>query len=431
MQGAGLPPMNLLYLHCHDAGRWLAPGGPVPTPGLRALADHSVAFTNAHSTAPTCTPSRVALLTGAYAHEAGVLGLAHRGFALRRPDWHLAAFLGGQGWETALAGIQHEFAAGDPQLPYACVLPAAGPERDQATAAAAAAWLRAPQRRERPFFLACGFFWPHRPFPDPGPKPADGWPAPPAPLPDAPATRADFAAFAAAAMRMDDAAGEVLRALDDAGLRDSTLVIFTTDHGPAFPGMKCGLRDAGTGVTLLVRPPGGTPGRTCGALASHLDIFPTVCDYAGLPPPPHCRGQSLRPALVGRDWPGHAELFAEVTFHAAYEPQRSVRTATHKLIRRFDPDRRPVLPNVDDGPSKDHWVAGGLPAAWAETELYDLVADPGETVNLAGRAEIAAVEADLRGRLDAWMRATRDPLLDGPVAAPPGAVVTPRTAFSP
>jgi hypothetical protein len=51
-------------------------------------------------------------------------------------------------------------------------------------------------------------------------------------------------------------------------------------------------------------------------------------------------------------------------------------------------------------------------------ELYDLVADPGEQTNLAGRPEVAALEADLRGRLLRWMRDTDDPLLRGPVASP-------------
>lgn len=56
------------------------------------------------------------------------------------------------------------------------------------------------------------------------------------------------------------------------------------------------------------------------------------------------------------------EVFAEGTFHAAYEPQRAIRTRRWKYIRRFDDRPTPVLANVDDGPAKDAWVAGG----WAD-----------------------------------------------------------------
>jgi N-sulfoglucosamine sulfohydrolase len=114
-------------------------------------------------------------------------------------------------------------------------------------------------------------------------------------------------------------------------------------------------------------------------------------------------------------------VFLELTFHAAYDPQRAVRTRRHKYVRRFGERLKPVLPNVDDGPVKDLLVAAG----WGERELareelYDLLFDPQEAVNLIGRPESAGVEAGLRERLEAWMRETEDPLLDGPVAAPPG-----------
>ncbi len=115
-------------------------------------------------------------------------------------------------------------------------------------------------------------------------------------------------------------------------------------------------------------------------------------------------------------------VFGEITYHAAYDPQRAVRTRRHKYIRRYGERDLPVLPNIDDSPSKDLLLQYGL----AETprpreELYDLLFDPNEARNLAGGPGHADVLAELRERLDTWMETTADPLLDGPVPLPPGA----------
>jgi len=109
-------------------------------------------------------------------------------------------------------------------------------------------------------------------------------------------------------------------------------------------------------------------------------------------------------------------VFAEITFHAAYEPQRAVRTRRYKYIRRYE---RPVIANIDDSPSKDYLLAHGLAERDAPSEqLYDLVFDPNEAHDIAGsEPEIAA---ELRARLQAWMEETGDPLLSGPVAPAPG-----------
>jgi N-sulfoglucosamine sulfohydrolase len=76
-------PPNILYLNSHDTGRYVQPyGNAIPTPNIQWLADQGVMFRNAFCAAPSCSGSRAALLTGSYCHNNGMMGLAHRGFAL-------------------------------------------------------------------------------------------------------------------------------------------------------------------------------------------------------------------------------------------------------------------------------------------------------------------------------------------------------------
>src|SRR5688572_28793223 len=86
-------------------------GYAVPTPRLQQLAEEGVLFRQAFCGAPTCSPSRAALLTGQSAHASGMLGLAHRGFLLNDPTQHLAYFLRSHGYTTVLTGMHHVAAA--------------------------------------------------------------------------------------------------------------------------------------------------------------------------------------------------------------------------------------------------------------------------------------------------------------------------------
>lgn len=430
--------MNVVYLHCHDAGRWLEPFHPAfPAPHLARLAAEGTKFTDAHCAAPTCSPSRAALLTGMTAHQTGMLGLCHRGFRLAEPARHLASFLQAHGFTTALAGVQHEF-PWDAPVGYDHRMNAKGADHaatDLAHARLAAEFLRDRARGggTAPFFLACGFFFPHRDYDcvDPDIDPAT-LPVPAA-LPDLPEVRRDLAAYATAARAMDRAAGVVLDALRETGLEHDTLVIFTTDHGPAFPTMKCNVGGAGTGVALLLRGPGVPAGATCDALVSHLDVFPTLCEQLGLPRPPWLQGHSLTPLLDGSAMAIREAVFAEVNFHAAYEPQRGVRTKRWCYRRRFDARPHPVLPNVDDGPSKDALLARGWRAVPPpEEQLHDLAADPDEQHNLAADPTFAAPLAMMRAQLETWMRETDDPILRGlPLSAPVGAQLNDPAGLSP
>jgi len=411
---------NILYVHSHDTGRYVQPyGHAIPTPNIQRLAEQGVLFRKAFCAAPTCSPSRASLLTGQYAHSSGMLGLAHRGFSLYNHKQHILHTLRKVGYYSALIGEEH--LSKDPTaMGYDRVSKLEG---YQADIVAPGAIEMLSNGLPQPFFLSVGFFETHREFLKPSSIKDANYSLPPAPLPDTPRTRLDMGAFKASAWDLDQGVGAVLEALEANGLAGNTLVICTTDHGIAFPRMKGNLTDHGIGVMLIMRGPGGfTGGKVSDSLVSQIDLFPTICDLLQIDRPGWLQGESLLPLMRGEAEQIHDAIFAEVTYHAAYEPQRSVRTQRWKYIRRFDHHLGPVLPNCDDSPSKDVLMQYG----WKERsraleQLYDLIFDPNEACNAATDLSNAIVLEEMRDRLDQWMSRTDDPLLHGPVPAPPGA----------
>lgn len=413
---------NILYLHSHDTGRYVQPyGHPVPTPNIQRLADQGVLFREAFCAAPTCSVSRACLLTGQYGHNNGMLGLAHRGWSLNDYRQHIVHTLRKAGYYSVLIGEQH--ISKRPDVIGFDKVVKIDKTHVETVAPAASEILGEPPRE--PFFLSVGFFETHREFLGPGSLRDTLYSLPPANLPDAPETRRDMAAYKASARSLDQGVGAVLDSLDSHGLADDTLIIFTTDHGLAFPGAKATLFDRGLGVMLILRGPGGFGGgKVIDALVSHIDVYPTVCELVGIERPSFLQGVSLMPLIRRQATSVREQIFAEMTWHAAYEPQRAVRTERWKYIRRFSERRTPVLPNCDDSPSKDLLLRYG----WAEREiafeqLYDLVFDPNEAANLAADPASAGALAELRGRLEGWMHETGDPLLHGDPMPPAGAEI--------
>ena len=421
---------NIVYIHSHDSGRYLQPyGHAVPTPNLQRLAREGVLFRRAFSVAPTCSPSRSGLLTGQCPHKNGMLGLAHRGFALNDYKKHIVHTLRSKGYHSVLAGLQH-VAVQPEMIGYDEII---SPKNKSALQVAPVAMEFLNRSHTEPFFLDVGFFETHREYPKPTPADDARYIQPPVPIPDTPQTREDIAAYHASARILDGGVGRVLDALDANGLTENTLVISTTDHGISFPLMKCNLTDSGSGVSLIMRGPGEFQGgRICDALLSQLDIYPTLCDLLGIDRPEWLEGKSFLPILRGEKQEINDEVFAEVTYHAAYEPKRAVRTQRWKYIRRFGDRTTPVLPNCDDGFSKSLWLQHGWKQEILPKEdLYDLIFDPTEHQNLADDPTYKDTLAEMRGRLDRWMRRTDDPLLRGPVPAPHGAHVNNPDGISP
>jgi arylsulfatase A-like enzyme len=406
------------------------------------LARQSTLFRHCYCAGPTCSPSRAALLTGTPPHANGMIGLAHRGFRLNDHGMHLSSYLRSLGYETALCGVQHEAPSAD-MLGYDTILTSGTPAkstcgRDMANAYAAAEYIKNYSGRGKNFFLSFGMFSTHREYPY---DKADimgirqDYIMPPHVMYDIQTNREDMAGYHASAKTADDCAGIVMDALADSGIEDDTVVGFTTDHGIAFPKMKCNLYDTGIGVALMVKYPNDpTKGTANDFLVSHIDVFPTLCELCGIKKPNWLVGKSFCGILSGEKNEINDEIFSEVTYHAAYEPMRCVRTARYKLIRRYDVHNSWVPANTDDGKSKRFLTAAGIASRpMAGEMLFDLHLDPLERENVAGESGYSSVYNDLSARLCGWMERTGDPLAaaNRRVPAPIGAKVNKLGCFDP
>ncbi|RCK70080.1 sulfatase [Desertihabitans brevis] len=409
---------NFLLVHCHDLGTELgAYGRPgVQSPSLDALAATAWRFDNAFCTAPQCSPSRGSLFTGRYPHANGLMGLAHLGWEYHPDERTLPDLLRPAGYRSALVGLQHE-SADATTLGFDEVdspEPKLGADE---VAARASAWLAVPRRE--PFLLTVGLTEAHRPFTHP---PLEDEPAAvPAYLPDHPGTREDLAAFHGSVKVADAAVGAVLDALDRSPHADSTWVVFTTDHGPAFPRAKGTLYDPGLRVALLVRPPrrSRSAGGVVERAVSLVDFVPTVLELAGLAVPSRVQGRSFAPLLRGEPMVPAEVVYAEKTSHRGYDPMRCVRALGFKYIRSYEPRPRLVLPtDIEASPTRRGMGEEHLRPRDAE-ELYDLESDPDEQCNLASDPAYAMIRSRLGAALERWQRATGDPLLHGPIAEPP------------
>lgn len=437
---------HIVYIHSHDTGRYISPyGHAIATPNLQAFAEQGITFRHAFCAGPTCSPSRAALLTGQSPHSAGMLGLAHRGFQLNDYNQHLCHTLKANGYRTVLAGFQHvgdfrENGSGDPhrEQGYDEVHDWRG--ESARTVAFARDQIARAAKDEQPMFLDVGFTATHRKGegfdPPPGPKCTDPrYVAVPAPLPDTPDMRQDMAEYIDAARHLDTTIGQVLGALEEFDLASQTMVIITTDHGIAFPLMKCNCTVHGAGVMLMMRGPEGAccnGGKVSDALVSQVDIFPTICDMLGIDRPAWLQGNSLRPIFRGEAKQINEQIYHEVTYHASYEPMRAVRTHRYCYIKRFGDKHTPTLPNIDNSLTKTELYAQGLVDKPLATEqLYDCFHDPQEMSNLADDPAYASVLDDLNNRLDRWMQATDDPLLSGEQPIVAGMEVSDSEGYAP
>ena len=282
---------------------------------------------------------------------------------------------------------------------------------------------------DKPFFLYFGFSQPHRGF---GNDHEDIEPAElqvPEDWPDLPAVRTDYARYLDELRDLDHGFGSIMNLLDERGIADNTLVLFMGDNGEALLRGKGTLYDRGTHVPLLVRWPGNVQADVeCDALVSGIDLGATILNAAGLDVPSQMDGESFLDALLGQEFSGHRQVFAERGWHwgpitrtDGLDLSRSITTQRFRYIYNALPGRSytPV-----DMPKKAAWLE--IKAAYERSqlsplhrrlyfqnprpivELYDLESDPLELRNLAGKTAYKQVEQELRVELEKWMIREQD-----------------------
>lgn len=424
---------HLLSITCHDLGRHLGCYGigTVHSPSVDRLAAEGIRFDRAFCAAPQCSPSRAALATGRWPHCNGVMGLTHGGFGwdLAADELPVAALLGSHGYTTHLFGLQHvtrELGRLGFAHTHATGTGDAGATHAQTGDVVAAAFEEVLPGAVRgaeggPLYLEVNLFEPHRPYDYGGTLPdTEGGVWVPPYLPAIPEAEEEMAALQGSIRKADETVGRILRALEEAGIAEDTLVVFSADHGIAMPRAKCTLYDPGIGIALLVRwPAGGVAGGSeTGSLVSNLDVLPALLEAASVPVPDRVQGRSLL-GLARGSGAGHDAVFAEKTFHNYYDPMRCVRTERFKLIRNFESSFAVEVP----GDIQQGAIFRADPGRYSTNrpsmvELYDLERDPLEQENLAGRPETAGVEGTLDARLWHWMESTQDPLLEAPIGSP-------------
>jgi len=420
---SGFSRSNILLVICHDLGRRLGCyGAPVRSPNLDRAACDGVVFTNYFCTAAQCSPSRGSIITGRFPHRNGLMGLAHIGWEFSDGEHTLPMYLNQTGYSTHLFGLQHESA--DPsRLGYQHLHLHEGSGAARVAAAEVAAFFRhAARTADTPFYACVGIGEPHRPYHCPGYPADDPEQVQPLPyLPDRPGIRDDLAHLNGLISAVDEAVGQILAALEESGLSENTLFIFTTDHGIAMPRAKGTCYDPGIETALIMRLPGRfARGVQRGELLSNVDLLPTLLELAGCEIPRDLDGYSFLPLLTGGSYRPRDHIFIEMTWHDKYNPMRGIRTQAYKYVRNFG-DRPLVFLPLDvylgraGEEVRDEFYACSRPAE----ELYDLGDDPLEQRNLAADPSHCAVLEDLRRRVQGWMESSGDPLLSGPVEPPP------------
>jgi len=433
-----------------------ANGDPVvKTPAFDRVTREGLRFTHAFCDAPTCGPSRSAILTGQHIWRLKEAGNIHSTLPAKFATYtELLAKAGysvgytGKGWSPGRLepGGRKTNPAGEPFNRRSLKPPFKNIRATDYAGNFEDFLKQVPE--DQPFCFWLGTSEPHRGF-QPGAGKLTGKDSakavvPPI-FPDNDIVRNDILDYLVEVEHFDSMVARAIAAVEARGELDNTIVVITSDHGMPFPRAKASLYDAGSHVPLAIRWPQGIrkSGRAVTSFVNLSDLAPTFLEAAGLEPPSEMTGRSLmdtfgRKLALERD-----AAFIAMERHDGCRkggkgyPCRAIRTRDVLYIHNFEPTRWPSgspdptvcarsIPygEIDSSPTKtfmmEHRDNYGI-ARLAELafgmrpaeELYDLKNDPHQMVNLAGSTAMAETQASLRKQLFDHLRKTRDPRVVG------------------
>lgn len=454
------PRLNILFITADDLNGDTpgAFGGKIPgiTPNLDRLAREGMRFKHAHVTVAVCQPSRECLMTGRYPHRNGATGF----YPVRADVPTLQEQLKQAGYVLGILGkVTHLRPAEKFPWDFQHDQGELGAGRDPARYYAyTKEFFQQAKASGKPFFLMANSHDPHRPWAGSeqektsrktgtkkkqsgnggGDEGASGdYPAPgrtyrpdeisvPGFLPDLPDVRKEMAQYYSSAHRGDQTIGQVLRALQEADLDATTLVMFVSDNGISMPFAKSNCYLNSTRTPWIVRWPGRVkPGTVDDRhFISGIDFMPTILEAAGLPPPPGMDGRSFLPVLAGGTQDGRERVFTcynDTSGRKAY-PMRCLQTKrfgyifngwsdgettyraetmgglTFKAMESAAREQKPVAARVE-------MLLHRVPE-----EFYDFSSDPNALHNLANDPQWQAEIGRFRAEMLAWMDRTEDPL---------------------
>jgi uncharacterized sulfatase len=410
-----------MILFISDDHGWLDSGAYgdsyVKTPNIDRLAKEGLRFTHAFAASPLCSPSRCVIQTGLMPHRNG----GHKfGTPIRTDLKTMPEYLKELGYYTAHFGKFHH--GPKHRFPYDVV---ESSERQ-------AADFLADFHRPSPLFLVVCTHPPHTPWIENTMYDPTKISLPPNFI-DTAETRADRANYYSDVTLMDSILGDVLAAVDRKAISENTLFLYTTDQGANWPFGKWCVYDGGLRVPLIARWPGRiAPGSVTDAMISLADLLPTFLDAAGGELPQDIDGRSFFAVLTGSEKTHRQFVFGTHTGNdnggpgiANHCPARTVRTSTHRYILNLSPETTFTthITGCKSGPHYlPHWnswieKAKTDPGAKAiveryqhrpQEELYDVLNDPFEMVNLACNPEQAELVKSLRQQLTAWCKSQGD-----------------------
>lgn len=405
---------NILWIISEDMSQDLGCYGNsvVRTPNIDGLAKEGMRFTNMFTTAAVCAPSRTALVTGMHQTTIGAMHMRysdHLKPALPRGMKTVEAIFMENGYQTLGIGKDdYMFKMKGRSFQYDNI-----DDLDPG----------------KPFFAKVNSTFPHRIFKKDKNDPVDpGRVTLPPYYPDVRPIRNDWAAYLENVQLLDREVGEILERFRERGLLENTIIFFFSDHGRPFLRAKYWTYDSGIQIPFIVffpkgiSPPEGYVAGTVGdQLLSSIDITATSLALAGLRKPKCMQGRIF---LGQQREPAREFVFSSIDrISGTYFKTRAVRTKKFKYIKNFNNGRSVLdctteyakarLPDYNTIAILDNYnrlrdVEKSLVTPLPLEELYDLEADPHETVNLAYHKDFQDVKTKLENVLMEWIKKSGD-----------------------